>query len=213
MAAGIFSGMFSPRDSDIVLQELGDKFPLALVRATSAAGSDLRELRTWRPEWLQSMFQREVAGIVHARIWDHLTADLDGVDGIEFRTGEPFREVRIVTALGRTFKVRVKRHSEDDKISSYPTPSDLEFWGGAVVALEGLEEVPLAAGYRWVAATGEVGAPVISYREGKENVVWAVEVDADAAGGVAPLRYTPILPTLPQIDLAASQRGDERGAR
>ena len=205
--------MFSPRDPDIVLEELGDKFPLALVRATDAARSDLRELRTWKREWLQSMFQREVAGIVHARIWDHLTADLDGVEGIEFRTEEPFREVRIVTAFGRTFKVRVKRHSEGDKIRSYPTPSDLEFWGGAVVTFEGLEEIPLAAGYRWEAGTGEVGAPVISYREGKENVIWAVEVDAAAAGGVAPLRYTPILPTLPQIDLAASQREEESGTR
>lgn len=205
--------MFSPQDSDSVLGEIGSKFPLALVHATDAARDDLRELRSLKPDWLQGMFQREVAGIVHARIWEHLRAELDGVGGITFRTEEPYREVRIVTPLGRTFKVRVKRHSEGDRISSYPTPSDLQFWGGAVVTFEGLEEVPLAAGYRWQAATNDVGAPVISYREGKENVVWAVEVDAGAAGGVEPLRYTPILPSLPQVDLAASVRDEESGTR
>jgi hypothetical protein len=102
------------------------------------------------------MFQREVAGIVHARIWTHLTAELDGIGGIALRTEEPYREVRVVTPLGRTFKVRVKRHSEEDKISSYPTPSDVHFWGGALVTFEGLEEIPLAAGYRWEAARGEI---------------------------------------------------------
>ncbi len=170
-------------------------------------------MRAWQPGWFPTMFQREVAGIVHARIWAYLTAELEDVDGIAFRTTEPFREVRIVTPLARTFKVRVKRHSEEDRISSYPTPSDLEFWGGVAATFEGLEEVPLAAGYRWDAATGEVGVPVISYREGKDNVVWAVEVDADAAGGAVPLRYTPILPELPQIDLAAGVRDEETDAR
>ncbi|WP_211374002.1 hypothetical protein [Cellulomonas fimi] len=206
--------MFSPRESETVLSELGSKFPLALVRATDAARGDLRSLRRWRSDWLQGMFQREVAGIVHARIWAHLMAELDSVDGVTFRTEEPYREVRVVTPLGRTFKVRVKRHSEGDRISSYTTPSDVEFWGGAVLSFDGLEEVPLAAGYRWEAATGDVGAPVISYREGKENVIWAVEVDAGQADAAAPLRYTPIAPPgLPKIDLAASRRDAESGTR
>ncbi len=204
-------GMFSPRDADAVLRELGSKFPLALVRATDAARDDLRDFRAWRPDWLQGMFQREVAGLVHARIWTHLMAELDGISDIELRTEEPFREARVVTPLGRAFKVRVKRHSEGDRISSYPTASDLQFWGGAVVTFEGLEEVPLAAGYRWQAAAGEVGAAVISYREGKESLVWAVEVDGESGDGVVPLRYNPILPELPRVDLASSLHQEESG--
>ncbi len=206
--------MFSPRESDDVLGELGDKFPLALVRATERARDDLRALRAWQPRWVATMFQREVAGIVHARIWDYVTSDLDGVDGISLRTSEPYREVRISTPLGRTFRVRVKRHSESDRISSYPTPSDLEFWAGAEPTFEGLEDIPLAAGYRWEAETGDVGAPVISYREGKHNVIWAVEVDGGVASGTTPIRYTPIpTPELPTIDLARGTREEERDAR
>jgi hypothetical protein len=144
----------------------------------------------------------------------HLTGELDGVDGISFRTEEPFRVAAVSTPLGRTFTVRVKRHSEADRISSYPTPSDLEFWGGAKVTLDGLDDVPLAAGYRWDAVTGQIGAPVISYREGKDNVIWAVEVDAGASGETVPITYTPILPDLPQVDLAADladERAEESG--
>lgn len=204
--------MFSPRDSEAVLGELGSKFPLALVNATNAARDDLSELRQWRPNWLVGMFQREIAGIVHSRIWSHLTSELDGVDGINFRTEEPFRVAAVSTPLGRTFTVRVKRHSETDRISSYPTLPDLQFWGGARVTLDGLDDVPLAAGYRWDSTTGQIGAPVLSYREGKDNVIWAVEIDAGAPGGAIPITYTPILPDLRQVDLAAdlaTERAEE----
>lgn len=201
--------MFSPRESEAVLEELGDKFPLALVRATDAAREDLSDLRSWRPDWIVAMFQREVAGILHSRIWAHLMSELEDVEGITFHTQEPFREICTTTPMGRTFKMRVKRHSEDDRISSYSTASDLEIWGGAVVTFSGMEQITLAAGYRWISETGEVGAPVISYREGKDNVIWAVEVDAGIAGSATSLHYTPILPPLPGVELAAADRDEE----
>ncbi|WP_147918842.1 hypothetical protein [Ruania zhangjianzhongii] len=80
------------------------------------------------------------------------------------------------------------------------------------MTLEGMEEVSLAAGYRWNALTGEVGAPVITYREGKENVVWAVEVEGRGQGTTA-IHYTPIQPVLPDIDLATDLSDDERGSK
>ena len=203
--------MFSAHDSDEVLGELGSKFLEGLARATDAAREDLRDLRAWHPDWVAQMFQREVAGFVHSRIWAHLTLLLDGVDGFAFTTREPHREASISGPTGRTFVVRVKRHNEGDRISSYPTATDIEFWGGGQMPFEGWEAVSLAAGYRWASDTGEVGPAVISYREGKNNVIWAVEIDGGAADGSVPLTYTPILPDLPQIDLAAGIRNAGRG--
>lgn len=59
----------------------------------------------------------------------------------------------------------------------------------------------LAVGDRWNSGTGSVGEPVISYREGKGNVIWAVALEEGRAEG-APLRRTPLPPTLPWVDLA-----------
>lgn len=206
--------MFSPLDADAVLEELGSKFPLALVRAVDSARADLRALRAWKPDWLVGLFQREVAGVIHARIWTYLTAELDGIDGITFRTDEPHREIAVSAAMGRTFRLRVKRHSDGDQISSYPTSSDLAFWDGkADASFEGLEEIHLAAGYRWDPTTADIGAPVISYREGKSNVIWAVEVDAGHGDAAVPMSYVPIPPSLPQVDFAASERDGESDTR
>lgn len=190
-----------------MLDELGDKFPHALVTATDGAREDLQEMRTWKPSWFPSMFQREIAGVVHARIWARLQQELDGVGDIKLVTREPFREVHISTLMGRTYTLRVKRHREGDRISSYSTLSDVEFWGGVVATFDGMEEVSLAAGYRWNSLSGTVGQPVISYREGKENIIWAVELDHGVELG-APLRRTPILPTLPVIDLAGADEDE-----
>lgn len=109
---------------------------------------------------------------------------------------------------------RVKRHNESDRIRSYSTPSDLVFWSGASVTFEGFERVPLAVGYRWKRDTREIGSAVISYREGKNNVVWAYSIDGGGAGA-EPFVYEPILPNLPTVDLLDASReaaNDERGA-
>ena len=205
--------MFTPRDRQALLDELGDKFPRALVVATDAARADYESFRRAYPDWVQGMFQREIGGIIHARIWAHLLPELEGVGGVGVRDREPYREVTVTTGTGRTIKIRVKRHSEDDQISSYPTPSDLAFWGGAVVTFDGMEEVPLAAGYRWLAETGEIGSPVISYREGKLNVVWAVELERGGLQGIEPVRYTEIAPTLPEVDLKGASGVEEKRAQ
>jgi len=205
--------MFSPRDSQTVLDELGSKFLLALVRATDSARDDLASMREWNPGWFPYFFQRDIACVVHSRIWAALMSELEEVDGVNLRTEEPFREVRISTGSGRTYTLRIKRHSEDDQIRSYSTPTDLAFWGGLSATFEGMEEVRLAAGYRWLAASGDVGNPVVSYREGKDNPIWAVEVDTGAAGSVTPVEYRPVSPTMPQVDLIqTTQAKDEDSA-
>lgn len=208
--AGIFSGMFSRRDSQAVLDDIGDKFPLALVRATQASRADFAQFRRAFPGWMPGMFERDLANLIHPRIWAHLTAELDGVDGVTLIAQEPVREIGIQSVAGRGYVARVKRHSARDRIRSYPTRTDVVFWGGAQATFDGLDRVPLAVGYRWDRELREIGAPVISYREGKENVIWAVALDAGESGGVQPLTYTPIQPNLPQLDLLAASEEDAR---
>lgn len=205
--------MFSPRDSVAVLDEVGDKFLGALVRAMGAASRDYQEFRTWRPEWVAGMFEREVAGIIHTRLWAHLGSELDGVENVTLHAAEPNREISIVTPLGRLYRLRAKRHSDRDRISSYPTASDQRFWGEPVAAFEEMDAICLAVGYRWDAEARAIGDAVVSYREGKNRVVWAYVVEQGAAGNAAtPIVRSPIEPTLPMIDLlTATEDESEEG--
>ena len=205
----MFCGMFSPHDSQAVLDDLGDKVPLALLRATERARADYAAFRAAFPDWLPGMFERELADVIHPRIWAHLVAELEGVEGVTLVAREPVREIGIAAGSGHGYVARIKRHGDGDRISSYPTRTDIEFWAGGVMTFEGYERVNLAFGYRWDRERREMGSPVISYREGKDNVVWAVLVDAGT--GALPLSYEPIEPDLPQIDLLdASRETDER---
>jgi hypothetical protein len=58
---------------------------------------------------------------------------------------------------------------------------------------DGLEEIRLIAGYRWDPELREVGAAVISLRDGHGRVIWMHELDEPAGGAIA--TTTPILPT------------------
>lgn len=199
---GIFSGMFSPRDSQAVLDDLGDKFPTGLIHATRAARADWIDFRRERPSWVASFFERESANLIHSRLWYHLERELADVPEITLINREPHREICVQTPMGRTYEIRAKRHGKNDTISSYPTLSDIAFWGAGVDALEGMERVRLAVGYRWDRVTSEIGDPVVSYREGKSNAYWAYTLDeGEHAGSLRPL-YRPINPPgMPQIDL------------
>ena len=144
------------------------------------------------------MAERGLASIIHERLWAHLVAAVGDDPEILVRDAEPYRELR----LGR-YRVRCKRHDEWSRIATYLTPEAREFWSGGngQLPLPGLGEISLAVGYRWLREERNIGAPVISYREGVENPVWAVELGT-AASGPTPFTWSPIIgPTLPQIDL------------
>ncbi|HEY0118225.1 MAG TPA: hypothetical protein VGC04_05540 [Cellulomonas sp.] len=126
-------------------------------------------------------------------------------DGVTMLDQEPAREVCVTLDTGRAYRLRLNRHSDRNRVRSYPTRTDLAFWGAPASAptLDGMEEIRLAAGYRWDDETREIGATVISYREGKDNPIWAVEVEAGAAA--QPIAWAPISgPNLPEIDLERS---------
>jgi hypothetical protein len=196
--------MFSepyPTDEE-VMAELGDKFRTALVNSVRGTRSDIRDMREWRPAWFPTMHSRCMSNLIHDRIWARLVAAIEGDEATTIIERGPTREI----AVGPHVRLRVKRHLTGDTISTYPTRTAIEFWQqGSLNALPGLEEVRVAVGYRWDPEAREIGAPRLSLRDGKDNVIWAVELDEPAEG--VSVTWTPIEPTLPSIDFG--ELGDE----
>jgi hypothetical protein len=204
--------MFSVAEPDHVLGELGDKVVAAIVTSTDGARADLADLRGWRPTWIPQMTQRGVANIIHERIWAHLSAELQPLldDGVTLVDREPVREVAVTLEGGRTYRLRFKRHSERDLVSSYSTSSDLAFWAGPAAAptFDGMEEIRLCAGYRWDPLTRDIGEAIVSYREGKTNPIWAARLDTGAGGQASRITWSPAAPNLPTIDLERALRDE-----
>jgi hypothetical protein len=83
------------------------------------------------------------------------------------------------------------------------------FWAQGA-QLPSLEAITLGAGYRWVTEERRVGPAVISYRDGKDNPIWAVELD-EPDEGADTIGWRPITrPDLPGVDLFDATRVGER---
>ncbi|MEV0951712.1 hypothetical protein [Promicromonospora sp. NPDC050249] len=206
--------MFSPRNSQSVLEEIGDKIPRALLVATGKARDDFEEFKSQFRSWLPGLFERDMANVIHPRLFAHLQDELEAVPGVTFVNREPHRELIVqIPDIGRTYRMRIKRHSARDRIRSYPTASDILFWsGGGAGTFDGLQSINLAVGYRWRKDLREIGEPVISYRESKGDPVWAYAIEDDLSGGVLPFTYSPVLPDLPSIDLRRASEQDGEGS-
>lgn len=191
-----YESRFDPSNEDLVLDELGEAFPAALIHAVDYARDRYAAFAASGLGLAPLFTPRTVANVLHDLLWYSLAQDLHGVEGITLVDGHPLR--MIVRRCGdREYRIRMKRHRERDMISSYPTKTDLKFYEGKDQTFEGFEVVNLAAGYRWDQIFGEIVCPVLSYREGKANVVWTVEPSGET--GVTAL--TPVNPVPPQIDL------------
>jgi hypothetical protein len=199
--------MFSPSSPDEVLAELGDEFLRRLAGAVAYARVDIADMRAWRPGWFPPMSVRCLANLIHDRIWAHFAAAVDGSSAVNLFESGPTREIQV----GMNFRLRIKRHHDDDSISTYPTETALGFYLQEQVCIEGLELIKLAAGYRWDAEMREILAPVISYRDGKDNPVWAVELREPDAG-MGPISWAPIVtPSLPLVDVGGAATKSETG--
>lgn len=191
--------------ADTLSAFLGQQVLSAIVTARDQSASDLANWRRSTPAEMSRATPRGLANRISDSFVAHMLAALDGVDGVTFRE----------RGVSRQFVVRdkviliCKRHDAKDKISSYPTRSALEIWGGAMT-LDGLGTVNLAAGYRWDKELREIGAPVLSFRKGlRARPSWIVDLGRDADDVVAPVRIVPpTAPTLPTLDLPGF--GDER---
>lgn len=190
-----------------VLDDLGDKVVAALVSATRSTRDDLAEYRAAHPAWVADHSDRGLANWIHDRLWAHLRRSLDDVHRVTLSEQGATREITV----GVKYRARVKRHSVGDRIRSYPTKAALAFWAQSDT-LEGLEEVRLGFGYRWDPDERIVGSTVISLRDGLDKeAIWAVVIDGGDASRVTELTWTPVDPSLPQIDLyeAATDADEE----
>lgn len=210
VVCGIFSGMFSPDDADQVLAALGDKFLQNLVAAVDHTRDDLEAMRVWRPGWFPTMSDRCLANLIHDRLWAHMLSLGDDQSGVTMHESGATREI----VIGQ-FRLRLKRHQFDGRVSNYPTQTAIEFWiqqNDGV--LPGMEEITLAAGYRWHKDTKSIGVAVVSYRDGQENMIWAMELRGATSGEtVTPITWAPVdTPDLPTIEITGIGEEDEADA-
>jgi hypothetical protein len=194
-------------DSDRVLGDLGIDFVHAFMDAVDGARSDFGAFKDWQPGWFPSFTGRFTANFLHERIWARLVRAVDGMEGIHVNDHEPVRELR----SGTTYLIRIKRHHPGDRISAYPTEGSSAFWSNGMLTLEGLESFSLALGYYWDAELRAVGNAILSFRDGKDNPIWAIQLRRDA-GNASGFAWTPVAPDLPEIDLSGVVREAEEGS-
>jgi hypothetical protein len=191
-------------DSEQVLADLGDRFVNSFISAVDGAREDFAELRAWQPSWFPSFTGRFTANFLHERIWDRLVRAVDGVEGIHISDREPVRELRSGTA----YLIRIKRHHPGDRISAYPTEASSAFWSNSQLTLDGMEAFSLALGYYWDADLRAVGDAILSFRDGRDNPIWAIQLRNDT-GNAAGFAWAPVAPDLPEIDLSRVVREAE----
>lgn len=191
--------MFVAPEPDVVLHALGDKVVNGLSRAVVLGRNDLADYRAIRPSWVAASSERGLANWIHDRIWNHLLVQVDGLNDITIIDREPRREVFV----GVTYRVRVKRHHTDGQVSSYPTEAALDFFGqGGRLPIPTMEEINLIAGYEWDREARAMGAPLLSLRNGRSNVLWMVELpEVGEQGGGTVVRPTVPGPSDPTVDL------------
>ena len=120
------------------------------------------------------------------------------MDNVVIRDNDPTREVW----YQNQYQIRIKRHSSEDKISTYPTATALEFWSNGQPTIPGLESHTLALGYRWDPELRDIGEAILSYRTGIEDPVWAAVLKGtqENLSGFIVERMSP---ELPDIDLSS----------
>lgn len=195
-----------PSEED-VLADLGDKVAQGIAHAVAQTRSDLKVYRQVFPGWVADATDRGLLTWCHDRAWAHLGAVFDEVGEVSFVDQAPLREMYV----GTRYRLRFKKHGLQDQVTTYPTQTALAFLEQGACTLDGLDEVHLVAGYRWDPVLREVGAGVVSLRDGKQNVIWT-HVLAEPEGSVQ--AATPILPATgpqtPLIDMPAAHEDDDR---
>jgi len=173
--------MFFELEPQAVLDDLGDKVVNGLSRSVALARVDLDDYRTMAPGWVATSSERGLGNWIHDRMWTHAAGLLDGVDGVSLVDNEPTRQIYI----GTRYWLRLKRHHLDGSVSTYPTPTALDFLGqGGTMPLPGLGVVSLIVGYEWVREARQMGTAVLSLRTSADDIVWVVELpDVGELGG------------------------------
>ena len=164
----------TPFDMEALLDQLGDKVTGAVAAAVVETRADLTQYRAEHPIWVASSSERGLANWINDRLWDHLVGLLDGFDMVVAHERGSTRELIIRDRI----RIRVKRHDMNGAIATYPTQTALSFYeqSGQLVIFGGLPEVYLAVGYVWQRESREIGVPVVSLRDGVDNLLWMHEL-------------------------------------
>jgi len=192
--------MFDAPEPDSVLQDLGDKVIFGLSRSVALGRNDLAKYRMANPGWVADASERGLANWIHDRVWAHLLVQVEGIGEVSIVDREPTREVYV----GTKYRVRVKRHHTDGLVCTYPTQTALDFLGqGGTLPIPTLEEISLIAGYEWDREERAMGAPLLSLRNGRTNIIWSAELPevGEQGDGGTVLRPTVPGPTGPVIGL------------
>ncbi len=110
------------------------------------------------------------------------------------------------------YRIRLKRHRLPATVATYPTQGALNFMeqpNGQLV-LEGMEHIRLILGYLWDNDSDEVGAAVLSMRDGIDNVLWVHELDDTPDSAVALPRRTQPAPAVVRSRLGAMTEEAQR---
>ncbi len=201
--------MKSYLDSGTALEALGGKVVEALGVIVSKARHDLHVYRTRFPDFVAEASERGLANWIHDRLWWHLNRSLEDVDTVKIVESGPTREI----IVSETYRIRIKRHDGQGRVRSYPTAGANAFFEQLALQLhldEGTE-VHLTAGYLWEAESREIGAAILSCRDGVDNLIWMVELpEPDEGAPVAPI-VGPETPPRPRVGLPTAGSSQASG--
>lgn len=193
--------------SDDVLTRLGDKVTTGLGDAIDAARDDLAEYGATFPGFVAEHSARGLANWIHDRIWARAKFNLDDVPEATFIDRGPTHDLWI----GMEFRIRSKRHNSTGAIRAYPTVSALDFISQEP-DLFGISTLNLTVGYEWGETAQQMGAAVISLRNGSfDEASWVVALPTSADGGsgsIFPMTPTDDAPSTPTIDVHDSNTAE-----
>lgn len=195
---------------EAVLDDLGEKPVAAFAKSVQLARSDLTEYRTAFPLWVTDASNRGLANWIHDRLMARLIVLAEDIDGMAITGNGVTREA----IVGLKYRFRVKRHDEKARVASYETATFLDFVLQPTPVLPGFEEVRLIAGYEWDRELIQIGDPVITLRDGKDNVLWTarlIEGDDGIVTGtvIAPTSDSPTPATIVPTDVPQEETGSE----
>jgi len=157
-----------------VINELGDKVLDALSQAVDATREDFRQYESQHPDWVAQSSPSGLANWIHDRMFHNARHLLQEVDDVVFHTKGSIREI----IINDRFRLRLKRHRKPASVATYPTQGALDFMNQPLVdeILADMEQVHLIAGYIWDDDARVIGFPILSMRDGLENVLWVHEL-------------------------------------
>lgn len=184
---------------------MGDKVVDGLAGSVRSGAADFQRYRKVLPDLAAQHKARGMANVVHDFVWHHVAAAFDELKEIRLKDDGVTREL-LVRA---DFRLRLKKHRLDGRVSSYPTKAALNFFSQDE-DLFGSTTWNLAFGYAWDEDLAEILYPVLSLRDGTfDHCLWMTEFPAAAAQNSA---IRPPLAGPPSVEIRSTRTPDQEVA-